>query len=79
MTNINLTVVIPDRDLTVEKFPFATTGVSISRGDDTRVTRNGDTRVTRNGDIRIAHNVTTAYPYVLTAVLGDRDLVVEKI
>ena len=78
MTNINLAVVIPDRDLTVERLPVSSVVTTFINADDTYIARNGDTYIARNGDTYIAHNTSTGYPPIFTAVLVDRELVIER-
>ncbi len=75
MTNINLTAVLPDRDLTAPERIGAGDLTYVINDPDTRITRAGDIRITRAGDTRVARNTTAAYPPELTAVLVDRDLI----
>lgn len=78
MTNINLTAVLQERNLTVARNDVAPTPVTLVIPvfwvDD-----GANQMVTDTGDTLIFNDATTAYPIELTAVLKDRDLTVERL
>lgn len=78
MTNINLTAVLQDRDLTVSRNDVADTSVSLTAIVNW-VDDGANQMVTDTGDNLIFNFSTTAYPIELTAVLKDRDLTVERL
>lgn len=76
MSNINLTAQLLDRDLTSPERGVISDTISLIIYDgDIRIARNGDTRITRNGDTRLAHNTGSGYPFLLTGLVSDRDLI----
>ena len=78
MTNINLTAVLQDRDLTVSRNDVSDTEVTLNMTaywvDD-----GANQIVTDAGDNLIFNHEFTAKPIELTAVLKDRDLTVERL
>ena len=78
MTNIPLTAILQDRNLTVARNDVASTSVTLAMTaywvDD-----GANQMVTDTGDNLIFNFSTTAYPIELTAVLKDRDLTVERL
>ena len=78
MTNINLTAVLQDRDLTVSRNDVADTSVSLTAIVNW-VDDGANQMVTDTGDNLIFNWGYTAYPIELTAVLQDRNLTVERL
>ena len=78
MTNIPLTAVLQDRDLTVARHDVADTSVSLTAIVNW-VDDGANQMVTDTGDNLIFNYGYTAYPIELTAVLKDRDLTVERL
>lgn len=78
MTNVPITAVLQDRNLTVARNDVASTSVTLAMTaywvDD-----GANQMVTDTGDNLIFNFSTTAYPIELTAVLKDRDLTVERL
>ena len=78
MTNINLTAVLQDRNLTAPERITAATVAVVTTFTNNWVDESGNQMVTNTGAILVFNSYhATVYPPVLTAVLQDRDLTVE--
>ena len=77
MTNIPLTAILQDRDLTVVRPDRSETSITLSETvnwvDDT-----ASQMITSDGDYLIFNNQFTGNPIELQAVIQDRDLTVER-
>ena len=78
MTNVPITAVLQDRNLTVARNDVASTSVALAM-TAYWVDNGANQMVTDTGDNLIFNFSTTAYPIELTAVLKDRDLTAERL
>ena len=77
MTNIPLTAILQDRDLTVVRPDRSGTSVTLSETVNW-VDNTASQMITSDGDYLIFNNQFTGNPIELQAVIQDRDLTVER-